>query len=47
MQRHLRIVMIAAGIAALVIAILPALFLRRHGWHGVPADARSSAPGRP
>lgn len=39
--------MIAAGIAVLFIAILPALYLRRDGWHGVPADARPRAPGRP
>lgn len=39
--------MIAAGIAVLFIAILPAIYLRRHGWHGVPADARPATPGRP
>ncbi len=39
--------MIAAGIAVLFIVILPALYLRRHGWHGVPADARPSALVRP
>jgi hypothetical protein len=39
--------MIAAGIAVLFIAILPALYLHRHRWHGVPADARPTAPGGP
>jgi len=39
--------MIAAGIAVLFIAILPAIYLRRHGWHGVPADARPATPRRP
>jgi hypothetical protein len=47
MRRLLRIVMIAAGIAVLFIAILPALYLRRHGWHGVPADARPRPLARP
>jgi hypothetical protein len=47
MRRHLRIIMIAAGIAVLFIAILPAIYLYRHGWHGVPADARPTAAGRP
>ncbi len=47
MRRHVRMLMIAAGIAVLFIAILPAIYLRRHGWHGVPADARPATPGRP
>jgi hypothetical protein len=47
MHRHLRIIMIAAGIAVLFIAVLPALYLRRNGWHGVPPDARPTANGRP
>jgi hypothetical protein len=47
MHRHLRIIMIAAGIAVLFIASLPAIYLDRHGWHAVPADARPTATGRP
>jgi hypothetical protein len=47
MGRHLRMLMIAAGIAVLFVAILPALYSRRHGWHRAPADARPTAPDRP
>lgn len=47
MRRHLKMLVIAAGIGVLLIAILPALYSRRHGWHGVPSDAHGSAPGQP